>query len=254
MHRTTRCISVTEAGERFYLQCVDILARIERAVEGAGGERQLHGQLRISAPPSFSTTVIAPHLQEFLKNHPELTFDLQVRSSLPDLVRERLDAAIVISDEPPNKQTRIPLAENPQVMCASASYVQSCGLPTTPDDLARHRCLMARFSQLAEGWPLRIGGDWVNYKPRVVVLCDDGEVLRRACLHGAGIALLYRFHVEQNLRGGDLVEVLPNYPAKPKQIFAVVPHREILPPHVKAYLDFMHAILGRTLPGESCIA
>ena len=72
VHRTTRCISVTEAGERFYLQCVDILARIERAVEGAGGERQLQGQLRISAPPSFSTAVIAPHLQEFLKNHPEL--------------------------------------------------------------------------------------------------------------------------------------------------------------------------------------
>lgn len=244
VHRTTRRISVTDEGERFYVQCVDILAQIEKAAAGLVGEQELVGQLRINAPPSLATAVIAPHLNAFFSQYPRITVDLMVSSATPDLVRERIDVAIVISEEPPNKQSRIALSDNRQVICASPAYLEKYGTPSSPEELARHRCLMGRFSQVAEGWQLKRGTEWQVYKPNVVLLSDDGEVLRRACLEGTGIALLYRFHVRDDLRTGSLVEVLGQFEPKPKNIFAIIPHREIVPPPVKAFIEFMRRLLA----------
>lgn len=239
-----RGISVTDEGARFYGRCVQILAQIEDAAAVAVGTQQLIGQVRVQAPPSLSTALIAPNLHRFYAEHPSVTVDLHVSSATPDLVREQIDVALVVSEEPPTKQARIELAGNPQRICAAPSYLAEFGVPRTPDDLAHHRCLMSRFSELAAGWPLWNGMEWQVCMPNVVLLSDDGEVLRRACVHGAGIGLLYWFHVQQDIQDGRLIEVLAAYPARPKKIFAIIPHRELVRPGVKLFIDFMRGVLG----------
>jgi len=239
VHRTTRRVSVTEAGEAFYARCVDILEQLEGAVAGIAGEQAAGGHLRVTAPPSFASTVVAPSMERFLARHPSATVDLHVTSAVPDLVRERIDVAVFIGDEPQTKQARMVLAESPQVLCASPAYLKTHGLPQSPGDLERQRCLCPRFSEVAETWYLRQRNAWKAVRPNAVLLSDNGEVLRRACLAGTGIGNFYRFHVGEDLARGALVEVLPQHPLRPKTIYAILPHRHMVRPLVRAFTAFL---------------
>ncbi|MDM0117357.1 LysR family transcriptional regulator [Variovorax sp. J22R133] len=240
VHRTTRRISVTEAGEAFYARCVDILEQLEGTIAGISGEQAAGGSLRVIAPPSFASTVVAPGLARFLERHPGATVDLSVNSAIPDLVRERIDVAIFIGDELTTKQAHLVLAESPQVLCASPAYLKTHAVPQTPADLERRQCcLCPRFSQTAETWHLRQGNAWKPVRPNAVLLSDNGEALRRACLTGAGIGNFYRFHVGEDLASGALVEVLPQHPLRPKTIYAILPHRHMIRPLVRGFTAFL---------------
>jgi DNA-binding transcriptional LysR family regulator len=239
VHRTTRRISVTDAGEAFYARCVDILEQLEGAIAGIAGEQAAGGHLRVTAPPSFASAVVAPGLTRFLERHPGATVDLCVNSDIPDLVRERVDVAIYIGEELPTKQAQMMLAESAQVLCASPAYLQSHGTPQSLGDLERHRCLCPRFSEVAETWHLRAGNAWKPVRPDAVLLSDNGDALRGACLSGAGIGNFYRFHVAQDLARGTLVEVLPQHPLRAKTIYAILPHRHMIRPLARGFTAFL---------------
>lgn len=241
VHRTTRRISVTDAGEAFYARCVDILEQLEGAVAGIAGEQAAGGHLRVTAPPSFASEIMAPILPRYLEQHPGATVDLVVSSDVPDLVRERVDLAIFIGDELPTKQVQVVLAEAPQVLCASPAYLKAHGTPQSLADLELHRCLCPRFSEVAETWHLRSGPEWKSMRPRAVLLSDNGDALRRACIAGAGIGNFYRFHVGDDLTRRTLVEVLPQHPLRAKTIYAVLPHRHMIRPLVRDFTAFLRS-------------
>ena len=244
VHRTTRRVSVTDAGERFYEQCVAILAQIDSAAAVAVAERSLGGHLRVNATPSFAATMLGPHLHRFLTDHPELSVDVMVSSATPDLIRDRIDVAITLQEEPESKLTHVLLAESPRAICASPLYVERFGMPRDPKDLDRHECISGRFSELAEAWILRHGrGDWHAVHVRSRLLSDNGDLLRQACLTGAGIGNFYLFHVKADLDAGQLVRVLPGYESKPKNIYAVIPHRQIVRPQTRAFIDFVRQLV-----------
>lgn len=255
VHRTTRRISVTDAGEAFYARCVDILEQLEGAVAGIAGEQAAGGHLRVTAPPSFASSVVAPGLARFLERHPGATVDLCVNSDIPDLVRERVDVAIFIGEELPTKQAQLMLAESTQVLCASPEYLQAHGTPQSLNDLERHRCLCPRFSEVAETWHLRLGNAWKAVRPDAVLLSDNGDALRGACLAGAGIGNFYRFHVTEDLVRGKLVEVLPQHPLRAKTIYAILPHRHMIRPLVRGFVAFLHEEIQAMLRAtESSVA
>ena len=114
VHRTTRRISVTEAGERFYENCLAILAQIESAAAIMVEERALSGHMRVTAPPAFAVTVLGPNLPMFLDEHPGLTVDLIVTSAAPDLIRDRIDVAIMLHSAPESKLTHFFLSGCPR--------------------------------------------------------------------------------------------------------------------------------------------
>lgn len=238
VHRTTRRISVTEAGERFYENCLAILAQVESAAEIMVEERALSGHMRVTAPPAFALTVLGPNLPLFLDEHPGLTVDVIVTSAAPDLIRDRIDVAIMLHAVPESKLTHFFLSDCPREICASTAYLERHGTPLVPTDLNQHQCVSARFSDLVEPWTLSAGGEsWVvNVKSRL--LSDNGDMLRHACIAGAGIGNFYRFHVLRDLKEGRLVRVLPDYVSKPKDIYAVVPHRHLVRPQTKAFIEF----------------
>jgi DNA-binding transcriptional LysR family regulator len=249
VHRTTRRISVTDAGERFYDQCLGILAQIDTATAIMVAERALSGHLRVTAPPSFAATLLGPNLHEFLAEHAELSVDVIVTSATPDLIRDRIDVAITLQEEPESKLAHFVLARSPRAICASPEYIARRGMPLEPNELEQHECISGRFSQLAEAWQLRKAGDWQAVHVRSRLLSDNGDLLRQACLMGSGIGNFYEFHVLDDLERGRLIRVLPGYESKPKNIYAVIPHRQIVRPQTKAFIEFTRRLVLKTQAG-----
>lgn len=250
-HRTTRRMTVTEAGARFYEQCVSILTQLDSATAAMAAEKALGGNLRITVPPSFASAILGPHLPDFLKLHPAMSIDVIVTSDTPDLIAGRIDVAVVVQDEPSTKLTHLLLATCPRVLCASPDYLERHGMPREPADLVRHHCMSSRFSDLAETWHFHRDDRQESMRVSSTLLSSSGELLRHACINGGGIANLYSFHVRDDLESGRLVRVLPDYVPRPKTIYAVIPHRQILRPQTKAFLGFVSGLVASALGKEA---
>ena len=242
LHRNTRMVGVTEAGEGFYERCVRILAEIDNAAAMISPNKQLSGHLRIVAPPSFAASVLAPNLHSFLRDHPGLSIDVIVTSASPNLIRDRIDVAIALEDEPKSKLAHVVLGPCSRVLCASPEYIESHGEPRTPEELLVHECIASRYSDLAEGWMLRSSGGWERVGIRSRLHSDNGDLLRQVCLRGGGIGNFYRFHVRDDLESGHLVEIMKDCAVKPKIIYAILPHRQILRPQAKAFVEFIRKL------------
>jgi DNA-binding transcriptional LysR family regulator len=239
VHRTTRLVSVTDAGESFYERCIAILNEIDRAAAMIASERQLGGHLRIVTPPSFAASILGPNLHLFLQDHPAMSVDVIVTSATPNLIRDRIDVAIALENDPKSKLAHMLLAPCTRTLCASPGYIEAHGDLKTPEDLQFHDCIASRFSDLAEDWVLRRRGNWEAINIHSRLLSDNGDLLRQACLMGAGIGNFYRFHVQGDIEAGRLIRVLPDCEVKPKNIYAVLPHRQITRPQAKAFVEFV---------------
>lgn len=242
LHRTTRMVGVTEAGEGFYERCVRILAEIDSAAALISPNKQLSGHLRVVAPPSFAASVLAPNLHLFLREHPALSLDVIVTSATPNLIRDRIDVAISLESEPKSKLAHMILAPCSRVLCASPGYLAAHGEPRTLDELLVHECIASRYSDLAEGWMLRRQGNWETVGVRSRLHSDNGDLLRQVCLRGGGIGNFYRFHVRDDLESGQLIEIMTDFEVKPKNIYAILPHRQILRPQAKALVEFVRKL------------
>lgn len=238
LHRSTRRVSVTGPGERFYNECVDILRQIDNATALVVEEQQLSGHLRVTVPPSFAATVLGPSIQLFMEQYPGVSLEIMVTSRVPDLIRDRIDLALTLRHEQASKLTHILLATSAVMLCASPKYIARHGAPAEPEDLKGHICLSSRLIEPASTWVMRRDGDWRSIQVHVKVSSDNGDFLRQACLHGAGIGIFYNFHVRADLESGRLVRVMPDYEVKPLNVYAIVPHRQIIRPLTDAFIKF----------------
>ena len=251
VHRTTRRTSVTEVGERFCEHCLAILGHIDSASMEIGAEKQIIGHLRVRTPPSFAAGLLGRRLREFMMANPAISIDVNVTSDIEDLIRDRIDVAIALSEEPQSKLPHFWLASCGLSLCASPDYLARRGAPETPDDLNRHECLTSRFSDLAVIWKLGREGVWQSINPQFKLLSDNGELLRQACLGGAGVSAFYEFHVQEDLRSGRLVRVLPEFELQPRDIFAIIPDKKIIRPQAKVFIDFVRRLLEEPMSGCS---
>jgi DNA-binding transcriptional LysR family regulator len=242
LHRTTRMVGVTEAGEGFYERCVRILAEIDNAAAMISPNKQLSGHLRVVVPPSFAASILAPNLHSFLREHPALSIDVIVTSATPNLIRDRIDVAISLDSEPKSKLAHMVLAPCSRVLCASPGYIAAHGEPRSLEELLAHECIASRYSDLAEGWMLRRNGSWETVAIRSRLHSDNGDLLRQVCLRGGGIGNFYRFHVRDELESGQLIEILKGFEMMPKHVYAILPHRQILRPQAKALIEFVRKL------------
>lgn len=244
LHRTTRKLATTEAGQRFYERVVEILAasrEAESLVTGTAGEPS--GKLRLSAPTSFGRLHVAPHLKAFLDRWPRLEIELDLSDGYVDLVGERIDLAIRIAPGVETGLTGHRLAPNRRVLCASPEYLKQHGAPARLQDLRRHR-LLAAEGQLP--WRLQgKGGQIVTVSGESAVRTNSSEVVRELAIAGMGIALRSTWDVGNELRSGVLKRVLPDHPgAADVNIFAVHPASNFQPAGVRAFIDHLRAIYG----------
>lgn len=243
LQRTTRQISLTEAGQGFYDRVLAILAGLEEAEYYISGRSALmHGTLKISAPTSFGRMHIAPHLKAFMDAHPELAINLVLTDELSDIVGGGFDLAIRIAELTDSSLVARRLAPVRRLLCAAPSYLNMHGMPQSIDDLKNHRCLPAHNNDL---WRLEGPGGAMSLRPEGMLVTNSSEVIRETVIAGLGIALRSTWDIGDELKSGDLVQVLPAYEgSRNLALSAVYPSRQFLPAKVRLFIDYLADLYG----------
>ncbi|GAD78389.1 LysR substrate-binding domain-containing protein [Vibrio ezurae] len=242
VQRTTRRVSVTEAGLGYAQHCrmlLDGLAEAEREVTQV--HSQPIGRLRITAPTTYGESVIAPLLIEFVARYPQLELDLQLSNKRLDLIADKFDIAIRIGVLPDSSLIAKKLAERQQHICASAKFIAENGGPTHPLQLADYPCLLGSSST----WRFTEDGKPLNLTMKGRLRCNSGNVLTQAVLQDHGIVQLPDFYVAPYLQDHRLVELLTDYRAEKENIWALYPQNRHLSPKIKLVIEFLSAQLAQ---------
>lgn len=244
LQRTTRQLSLTEAGQGFYERVVAILGSIEEAEAWvASGAGQARGTLRVSAPTSFGRMHIAPHLKPFLDANPLVTVDLILSDDFVDIIGEGFDLAIRVADLRDSSLVAKRLAPNHRVLCAAPSYLATHGTPTDIGSLARHTLIAHNTDQ----WRLDGPEGTVSVRLTGPLRTNSSEVVREALLAGVGIALRSTWDIGPELQSGRLVRVLPDYSVGNRvAVHAVYPSRRHMEQKVRAFVGYLAELYGAT--------
>lgn len=239
LQRTTRSVTLTDAGESCLRRSQQILALVTDVEdETSGSDGVLHGQLRITCSVSFAHAQIAAAVVEFLQIHPKLKIDLNASEGPLNLVEARIDLAIRISQEPDPMLIGRVLAPCTSVLVAAPAYLARHGTPVMPADLAAHRCLSyANFGKSV--WKLRRGDQRADVSVSSFFCANEATALLQAALVGGGIALQPSYLVNPYLQDGRLTALLPDWTAPKMSVYALYPSRKHLSPAVRAFLDFL---------------
>lgn len=243
LQRTTRQISLTEAGLGFHERVLTVLGGLEEAEAFASGRSsEVNGTLKISASTSFGRMHVAPHLKPFMQAHPDLTINLVLSDEFTDIVGGGFDLAIRIAELNDSSLVARRLAPVRRVLCASPAYLAEHGMPDTLDDLKKHRCLPAHNH---DSWRLEGPNGPVTLRPEGMLITNSSEVIREAVIAGLGIALRSTWDVGAELKSGKLVQVLPQYESSRNvALSAVYPSRQFLPAKVRLFIDYLAELYG----------
>ena len=253
LHRTTRQLHPTPEGLLLAEQGRGLVEDLEALTDGLSrGRTQVTGTLRMTVSPTFGRLYVSPLLPEFLSRHPAVRLSVAMSDQTTDLVGAGLDLAIRIGALDDSSLVSRTLATNRRVLCASPAYLQRHGTPATPAELERHQCLLLLDNHgRQDTWRMsdRRGRETtVRVSGRVE--SNQGDLLRDAAVAGLGIARHSAWHVCEDLRAGRLRVVLPDYRFADTGIHAVMPQRRLVPPRVRAFVDFLVEQWGETPPWE----
>lgn len=245
LHRSTRKLSLTEAGEHYYKHAVEAL-RAARDAEDAVSALQgaPRGRLRLNTPMSFGKLHIAPLMSEFLSRYPGLEVDMLLNDKVVDLVDEGLDLAIRGGNLGSSTLIARKLAPLHSVLCASPSYLEQKKMPSTPAELGEHNCLHFTYSADNQEWTFVASTGNIKVRPVGNFRINNSEALREVVLGGAGIARLPTFIAGPDLVAGKLRRVLGDFPMKQQTLYAAFPDRRHLPAKVRVFIDFVVEKIG----------
>ena len=245
LNRSTRRLSITEAGQAYFDRCQGIVAEVDELEDAVGNmTKALSGVLRINAPMTFGMHHLTPAIAEFQDNHPDLRVDLALDDRVVDIVSEGFDLAIRIADLDTSSLVARRLAPIHLVACASPTYLEENGAPGPPEDLEEHECLGYTYSSDRDRW--RFESKQGIYEVRVNgrFCANNGDALRTAALAGHGLVLQPTFIVGDDLRSGRLIRILPDYGIARLNVYAVYAHRQFLSNKVRALVEFLGDYFG----------
>jgi DNA-binding transcriptional LysR family regulator len=203
--------------------------------------------LRVALPASFGLNHIAPLIPRFAERYPKVELALSLSDRSVSLVEEGFDLAIRIAELKDSSLAARKLAPNRRVVCASPAYLRQHVEPKTPQDLAKHNCLIATWEQgMAMTWEYKSPvGKRGSVRVTGRYACDNWEVLREWAVAGLGVALKSTWDVRKHLEDGSLVPLLPGYDfSSDVGIYAVYPHRRHLPAKTRVFIDFLAESFG----------
>jgi DNA-binding transcriptional LysR family regulator len=240
LNRTTRRLSLTEAGQDYYERAVQVLALVEAAESSiARGAAQPSGVLRVNTAVVFGARYLGAAVSEYLKAHPQVRIEMTLNDRVVDLVDEGFDVAVRIARRIAPGLIARPLATSHPVVCASPAYLERHGTPRSPADLARHNCLTYAYSAAPNVWRFTRAGRTEDVKVNGTLRGNNGDLASAAAVAGLGIALEPTFITHELLRAGKLVRVLRGWEVEPYTVFAVYASRELLAPKIRSFVDFL---------------
>jgi len=241
LQRTTRHVSPTLDGEAYYQRCLAILADIEDA-EGAFAGIKPKGLLRVDVHGTLARHFVLPALPRFLQTYPDIEFHMSEGDRLVDLIREGIDCVLRVGIPQDSGMIARRVALLDEVTLASPAYVAAHGLPRHPDDLAGgHRMVGFRSTATRDILPLEfiIDGKIRNITLPATVTVNAAESFIAAAKLDLGLIQIPRYHAEEALRSGVLVELLAGFPPSPTPVSLLYPHNRQLSPRVRVFIDWL---------------
>ena len=245
LNRSTRRLSITEAGQAYFDRCQYVLAEIDE-MEAAIGDTTVtaRGTLRINAPMTFGTLHLSKAIAEYQCSQPDVRVDLTLDDRVVDIVSEGYDVAIRIGHLQESSLVARRLAPVRLVVCGSPSYLAKRGVPAVPGDLEGHDCLRYTISAGHNKWRFRQGSDSFEVAVNGSMSANNGDALRLAAIAGIGLVMQPTFIVGQDIRNGVLQTVLDDYEVEPMGVYAVYAHRQYLSGKVRTFVDFLDGYFG----------
>lgn len=246
--RTTRKVSLTDEGRRFYAQINPLLAGLEDAVASAGeGAVVVRGRLRVNVDPLLARLLLGPKLGAFLKQYPELELDLTVRDHLGDMVGDGFDLAVRLGHPQTSSLIARKLMDTRVLTVATPAYLRKHGTPTKPSDLESPDHVCIHFRNPVTGrpfdWEFHRGGKVTIVHPRGQVTLNDPGTMESVLLSGYGLAQVIDLAVQPLLRSGALTPVLTAWPDERFPLYALYPSRQHPPAKTQAFLAFVQSLL-----------
>ncbi|HLW26394.1 MAG TPA: LysR family transcriptional regulator [Kiloniellales bacterium] len=251
LNRTTRRLSLTEAGRVFFEQAGTLVEALREAEETIGALQSApRGELRVNAPVSFGARHLGGAVSDFMARYPEITVHVTLEDRQVDIVKEGYDLAIRIGRLTDSSLIARRLAPSRMLLLASPAYLERHGTPELVSDLSRHECLSYSYFTHGDEWHFDgpEGPACVRINGRLVA--NNGELLNEACLAGRGICLMPSFIAAPDVRAGRLVQILPAYRPVGAAVHALYPHARHLAPKVRVFIDHLVERFGGIPPWD----
>lgn len=250
--RTTRTVTLTDDGRRFYEQVMPHLLGLEEAAATASNSTTaVRGRLRVNVDPIFSRLVLGPLLEAFMKAHPELDLELLTRDRLGDIIADGFDLAVRFGEPRNSSLVARKLLDTPVRTVAAPSYIARCGQPATPQALATdaHTCIEFRDPETGRpfAWEFHRKKKRMTVDTRGHLTLNDPGTLLSACLSGYGIAQILELGHEHLIAEGKLIDLFPDWPDERFPLYAFHPSRHHPPAKTRAFLDFVIALTGKRI-------
>lgn len=235
LHRSTRKLTLTPEGERYYTEVRRALDAIAEAESTARGEQKPAGLLRVACPTALARFKLMPLVKPFLARYPAIELDLQVADRKIDLIEEGVDVAVRVGELRDSALKARKLGTARRICVASPGYLVERGTPQTPEDLRAHNCIL--YSLLATGslWPFEAQPVEVRGNFKV----NSPEAVRSAVLDGLGIGLMPCWLFDDALARGEVVQLLSDWTVPALPISALYPAKRLLPRRASVFMDFL---------------
>ncbi|MEM7541385.1 MAG: LysR family transcriptional regulator [Pseudomonadota bacterium] len=239
--RTTRAARLTEAGEEYQAHLIEFFAGLDEVeAKLTSTSVEVSGTLNVAAPIFFGSKYVSAIVARFMAQHPRVQVRCVLTDRSVDLIGEGIDVAIQIRDLDDSSFIARQIAATRMITCASAHYLEQAGVPATPRELKDHQCVIFNetatrfdaewtFAANTRAEPIRVAGNFV---------ANAGEAVAKAATAGQGIARLPEYIVASAIEKQQLIPILEQFEPPPRPIFAIYPHRNLVPAKVRQFLAF----------------
>ncbi len=246
LHRSTRGVTPTEVGTLYYEKCKTIERNLEEADNLANLlQRKVGGQLRVSTSVAFGRRVVTPLVLRFMREHPEISFDMSFDDRYVNLVEQGIDVALRMGPLADSSLGARYLGVNPWLTAASPEYLARAGVPGTPADLSRHACLIYSSVQGDDRWQFTDAhGQVITVPVRGPLRANNLSAVLAATRAGHGIAVLPWYVARESAAEGRIHRVLESYALPVQELHAVYPSPKLVPSKVMAFIAFLQQALS----------
>lgn len=241
--RTTRQLRLSTAGERYIPQCQQALQLLDQAQQNTRDDlTQVEGELRIALSSDLGRNIVVPWLDEFVEQHPKISLKINLSDSNIDFYRDSVDIAIRYGSPQDSNLYGFKICNVPALLCATREYLAAHGTPAHPQQLASHNGLFYQLHDTTyDVWKFTRQGRDYKIKMRGNRAANDGDLVRRWCVSGKGIAIKSSLDIAEDLLSHKVVNVMPEYKPRSTQLWLVCPTRQSITPAVRLLRDALRA-------------
>ena len=240
LYRSTRQLSLTEAGERYSSFAMQAFQAAEAAENAATELQQVpKGTLRVSTPMAFGRLYLSPLIPDFLKRYPDIELKLEMNDAWSDLIADGFDVALRGGELVDSSLRARQLTVLQSVICAAPEYLEQHGPPLTPQELTKHNCMLYSHQAVVNEWRFSQGITQQSVRVKGNYQVNNAEALHEALLQGAGIGRLPTFIAGKDIRAGRLIPVLTDYELPAKPLYVLFPEKRYMPVKVRVFIDFL---------------